>query len=128
MCTGWQCRYEEFFEPPAILNIQYQRCADPQQEKYRNRVTLADLAKENPQNQQVISTSIVSFIKYKSDKHSQILIKQNVRFTVDATIDSIDTKRPWFFKKCFDCKLKISDRWPHAHCKQPSSDDQLLYR
>ena len=45
--------YNEFINPPAILNVQHQRSADPQEEKFRNRVTLADLAKENPQNQQV---------------------------------------------------------------------------
>ena len=53
---------------------------------------------------------------------------QNVRFTVAAIIEQIDTKRPWFFEKCFDCGSKILGRYPHAQCKQPASGDDLLYR
>lgn len=47
------CRYADFLEPPVIQNVQRKRCADPEEEKKRNRVALSDLLKENPENQQV---------------------------------------------------------------------------
>ena len=69
--TSYLYRYDEFFDPPVILNVQYERCADPQQEKYRNRVTLADLTRENPDNQQVINSLKINITDYKPTRHLQ---------------------------------------------------------
>ena len=58
-------RYDQFIEPPRILNVQYQRYTNVEQEKQRNRVNIADLMNENPQNQQVINHSTKIIIKPK---------------------------------------------------------------
>ena len=47
---------------------------------------------------------------------------QNVRFTVDATIEKVDTNRPWYFKKCLTCKQKIGEGFPHSQCKLSVSE------
>ena len=57
-------RYNVFLEPPIISNVKYQRYADIEQEKTRNRVTIADLLTENPHQHQVLIKKNSTYLKH----------------------------------------------------------------
>ena len=50
------------------------------------------------------------------------LLMQNVRFTVEATIEKLDTSRPGTSRNALHVRKKINERFPHAQCKVSVSE------